>query len=284
MSQDIASIELPYGKRRSLRMGILGMGGRFAVGLLMSGLLVGAFPSPVFADGLTVSVGGGGNGSTASAVIQLLALTTAIALAPGLLAMCTAFTRIIVLSLLRQAIGLQQTPPNVVLVGMGMFLTAYVMGPTFEKAWGDGIRPLMDGAITEEQAFERTIEPFRGFMEAHARPKDIALFIDLSGPPVKPGEAGPSDIKEDQAKAAHPPWTVLMPAFMVSEVRRAFEIGFTLFLPFLIIDLVVAGILMSMGMMMLPPAVVALPFKIIFFTLADGWAQVAGALVRSYGG
>ena len=192
-------------------------------------------------------------------------------LAPAILVMVTSFTRIVVvLSLLRTALGTATAPPNSVLISLALFLTAFVMAPVFERAYDEGVRPLVAGDIDTQQAFERGSEPFRGFMMKNVRDKDLRLFVDLSREP-RPERA------EDM------PLRVLVPAFMISELRRAFEIGFLLFLPFLIIDLIVASVLMSMGMMMLPPVVVSLPFKLIFFVLADGWSLVAGSLVQSYG-
>jgi flagellar biosynthesis protein FliP len=176
----------------------------------------------------------------------------------------------VVLSLLRTALGTATAPPNSVLISLALFLTAFVMAPVFQRAYDDGVRPLVAGDIDTQQAFERGSEPFRGFMMKNVRDKDLRLFVDLSREP-RPERA------EDT------PLRVLVPAFMISELRRAFEIGFLLFLPFLIIDLIVASVLMSMGMMMLPPVVVSLPFKLIFFVLADGWSLVAGSLVQSYG-
>jgi flagellar biosynthetic protein FliP len=183
----------------------------------------------------------------------------------------TSFTRIVVvLSLLRTALGTATAPPNAVVVSLALFLTVFVMGPAFQQAYDVGLRPLSNGEISAEQAFERSSEPFRAFMLKNVRQKDLTLFLDLSQQP-RPDK--PEDIS----------MRILTPAFMISELKRAFEIGFLLFLPFLIIDLVVASVLMSMGMMMLPPVVVSLPFKLIFFVLVDGWNLVAGSLVQSYG-
>jgi flagellar biosynthetic protein FliP len=205
-------------------------------------------------------------------VVQLIALLTVLSLAPSILVMMTSFTRIVVvLSLLRTALGTATAPPNAVIVSLAMFLTAFVMGPAFQTAYDTGVRPLLANEITTEQAFERGAVPFRAFMLKNVRDKDLKLFNDLSREPVPPQ---PEQIS----------LRILIPAFMISELRRAFEIGFLLFLPFLIIDLVVASVLMSMGMMMLPPVVVSLPFKLIFFVLVDGWSLVAGSLVQSYGG
>src|SRR5258708_30117413 len=186
--------------------------------------------------------------------------------------MMTSFTRIVVvLSLLRTALGTATAPPNSVIIALAMFLTAFVMGPVLQKSYDDGIKPLVANQISVEEALQRASVPLRGFMEKNVREKDLKLFMDLSGepPPATPEEMS---------------LRILVPAFMISELKRAFEIGFLLFLPFLIIDLVVASVLMSMGMMMLPPVVVSLPFKLIFFVLVDGWSLVAGSLVQSYGG
>lgn len=202
--------------------------------------------------------------------VQLVALITILSLAPSILVMVTSFTRIVVvLSLLRSAIGLQTAPPNTVMVSLALFLTVYIMLPTFERAYSEAVEPLVDGTIEVSQALERGSQPFHEFMRANVREKDLRLFIDLSGTEV------PESAEEISMR-------ILIPAFMISELRRAFEIGFLLFLPFIIIDLVVASILMSMGMMMLPPIVVSLPFKLIFFVLIDGWHLLAGSLVQSF--
>ncbi len=221
------------------------------------------------AQTLTLDLGAGA-GVTERA-LQLVALVTVLALAPSILVMVTSFTRIVVvLSLLRSAIGTQTAPPNGVIVSLALFLTAFVMAPTFREAYRVGIEPLLGAQVQPTQAFERASTPFRSFMMRHVREKDLALFVDMSR---EPAPRQPADV------GLH----VLVPAFMISELRRAFEIGFLLFVPFLIIDLVVASILMSVGMMMLPPVTVALPFKLIFFVLVDGWSLVAGSLVQSYG-
>ncbi|HKS62860.1 MAG TPA: flagellar type III secretion system pore protein FliP [Xanthobacteraceae bacterium] len=228
-----------------------------------------ALAVPAAAQDISVTFGQGGG--LTERVLQLIALLTVLSLAPSILVMVTSFTRIVVvLSLLRTALGTATAPPNAVIISLAMFLTAFVMWPTFTTAYDAGIRPLVANEITPEQAFDRASDPFRAFMQKNVREKDLKLFIDLSGqpPPAKP---------EDMSLR------VLVPSFMISELKRAFEIGFLLFLPFLIIDLVVASVLMSMGMMMLPPVVVSLPFKLIFFVLVDGWHLVAGSLVQSYG-
>ncbi|MFV3126411.1 flagellar type III secretion system pore protein FliP [Niveispirillum sp. KHB5.9] len=246
--------------------------------LLLAMLLIG---SPALAQSITLDAGAGGS-SFSGRLVQVMALVTVLSVAPGLLVMVTSFTRIVVvLSLLRSALGLQQTPPNMVLVGLGLLLTAYIMGPTMDKAWVEGVQPLVDGQITEEQALERTVEPFRAFMKAHVRPKDLAAFQSLAGVAgTPPGQT----VAEVQAANAEPGLRTLIAAFVISELRRAFEIGFMLFLPFLVVDMIVAAVLMAMGMMMLPPVVISLPFKIIFFVLVDGWLLVAQSLIRSYGG
>ena len=237
--------------------------------LLAAGGVFFAVAQPATAQDISVAFGQG-TGLT-ERVIQLIALITILSLAPAILIMVTSFTRIVVvLSLLRTALGTATAPPNSVLISLALFLTAFVMAPVFERAYDEGVRPLVAGDIDTQQAFERGSEPFRGFMMKNVRDKDLRLFVDLSREP-RPERA------EDM------PLRVLVPAFMISELRRAFEIGFLLFLPFLIIDLIVASVLMSMGMMMLPPVVVSLPFKLIFFVLADGWSLVAGSLVQSYG-
>lgn len=225
--------------------------------------------SPLLAQTVSIDLGDQVGGSAMSRVIQLVALLTVISLAPSLLMMVTSFTRIIVvLSLLRSAIGIQQTPPNTVLIGLALFLTAFVMAPTFKVSYEQGFLPLAEEKITEKEAYEKITRPFHTFMMAHVREKDLGLFMDLSGTKVEK----PADI----------PFQVLIPAFMISELKRAFEIGFLVFIPFLIIDMMVAATLMSMGMMMLPPVLISLPFKLIFFVLVDGWYMLSGSLVRSF--
>jgi flagellar biosynthetic protein FliP len=225
--------------------------------------------APATAQDVSISLGQGNSVTERS--VQLIGLMTVLSIAPSIMVMVTSFTRIVVvLSLLRSAMGLQTAPPNSVMISLALFLTAFVMQPTFERSYDDGIKPLTDGSIELNQAVERAALPFHEFMRTHVREKDVALFLDLAK------EQQPKDI-EDLS------YRVLIPAFMISELKRAFEIGFLLYLPFLIIDLVVASVLMSMGMMMLPPATVSLPFKLIFFVLVDGWALIAGSLVKSFG-
>jgi flagellar biosynthesis protein FliP len=229
-----------------------------------------AMAAPAAAQSLNLDFGDGG-GSSTGRIVQIIVLMTVITLAPSLLVMVTSFVRIvIVLSLLRTAMGAQQTPPNAVLISLALFLTFFIMQPTLEKAYTDGVLPLIEERISEEEAFGKTVEPFRGFMLEHVREKDLALFLNM---------AKITNIET----VNQTPLRALVPAFMISEIRRAFEIGFLLFVPFLIIDMVVASILMSMGMMMLPPVMISLPFKLIFFVLVDGWYLVAGSLARSYG-
>jgi flagellar biosynthetic protein FliP len=235
--------------------------------------------------------------SFATNVIGIVALTSVLAIAPGILMVGTSFTRlVIVLSLLRTALGLQQTPPNTVIISLALFLTGTIMAPAFETAYQDGIQPMMSGSITEEQALDRAIKPFRAFMEVNTSDKDLALFIDLAG--RKPADGANANKQADAPALAglHPekpgavsgavraglPLHLLCSAFLTSELSKAFQIGFLLFLPFLVIDMAVSAILMGMGMMMLPPVVVSLPFKLIFFVLVDGWELVAGSLVRSF--
>ena len=226
-------------------------------------------PGLALAQSITLDVGDGGQ--MTGRIVQMLALLTVLSLAPSILVMVTSFTRIIVvLSLLRNAIGVMQTPPNAVLVGLALFLTAFVMAPTMERSYREGLAPLINEEIDEREAFLRTMRPIREFMLRHVREKDLALFVELSRKP-KPENAEAIELQ------------ILVPAFIISELRRAFEIGFLIFVPFIVIDMVVASILMSMGMMMLPPVMIALPFKLIFFVLVDGWNLLSGSLVQSFG-
>lgn len=224
---------------------------------------------PAAAQDISINLGQGAGVN--ERVIQLIALITVLSVAPSILIMVTSFVRIaVVLSLLRTAIGTMTAPPNAVIVGLSLFLTGFVMAPTLQQSYDLGIRPLIENQIDAPQAFERASGPFRDFMLKHVREKDLALFQELSREAIP---ATPQEVS----------FRVLVPAFMISELRRAFEIAFLLFVPFLVIDLVVASVLMSMGMMMLPPVTVSLPFKLIFFVLVDGWNLVAGSLVRSFG-
>jgi flagellar biosynthetic protein FliP len=237
--------------------------------LLLAALLA-LLAGPAAAQSVSIDLGGAGQPGTTSRLVQLTALIGLLALAPSLLVMATAFARIvIVLALLRSALGVPGIPPNPVLVGLALFLTFFVMQPVFEASWSQGILPMSEGRIGELDGLAAAAEPFRRFMAANVREADLALFLDMARMPAPPSA--------DQA-----PWRALMPAFLVSELRRAFEIGFLLFLPFLVIDLVIASLLMSLGMMMLPPSVVSLPFKLIFFVLIDGWTLLSASLVQGF--
>lgn len=238
--------------------------------LAVAAAIVVTWPGAAWAQSFNLDLGQGGQAGTTSRLIQLAVGIGVLSLAPSLLVMMTAFTRIvIVLSLLRTGIGAQGTPPNTVIIGLSLFLTFFVMQPTLEQAWSSGLLPMARGELTELEGLRVTAEPFRKFMVMNARPADMTTFLDLAKLPP------PAEI-EDM------PWRALVPAFMVGELRRAFEMGFLLFMPFLIIDMVVASVLMSMGMMMLPPSVVSLPFKLVFFVLVDGWRMIAGSLVQSF--
>jgi len=240
--------------------------------LLPAALALLLLPAGALAQSVTLDLGEAADGSAATRLVQLTALIALLSLAPSLLVMMTSFARIvIVLSLLRSALGTQGTPPNIVLIGLALFLTFFVMQPAFEASWTMGILPMTEGRVGELEGMRLAAEPFRAFMLANLRESDLALFLDLANlPPPPTPEATP--------------WRALVPAFLVGELRRAFEIGFLLFIPFLVIDLVVASVLMSMGMMMLPPTVVSLPFKLIFFVLVDGWRLVSGSLAQGFTG
>lgn len=210
-------------------------------------------------------------------LIQMFLIISVISIAPGLLIVMTSFTRfVVVFSMLRSALGLNQTPPNIVLNAMALFMTIFVMQPVFDDSWQKGLDPLLRNQITEQEAIERIAEPFRNFMIANTRDKDLQLFLDFSR---KSTDRDKSVQEIEDAKLS---FRVLIPSFMISEIRRAFTIGFLVFLPFIAIDLIIASVLMSAGMMMLPPVIVSLPFKIIFFVLIDGWYLLAGSLMESY--
>lgn len=237
---------------------------RLAAALVLLAFLAG----PVAAQSLSVDLGSGG-GDLATRSITLMALVTLLSLAPGLAVMVTCFPFIVtVLSILRQALGMPQSPPNMVIVSLALFLTWFVMDPVFTEIWQTSLQPLSQGQIQVEQAIPMALTPLRGFMSARTDPETFAALQAL-----RPDTAG---------LGAEAPLSLLVPSFMLSEITRAFEIGFLIYLPFLIIDLVTAAVLMAMGMMMVPPAVVSLPFKLAFFVVADGWTLVSGALVRSY--
>ncbi len=227
-------------------------------------------PGIACAQSVSIDLGAAGEPGATSRIVQLTAMITVLSLAPSLLVMVTAFTRIIiVLSLLRSALSTQGTPPNMVLIGLALFLTFLVMQPVLDQAWTTGLLPMSQGSIGEMEGLRLAAEPFRHFMAGTLKDSDLRFFLDLAHLPMP---EGPEDA----------PWQALVPAFLVGELRRAFEMGFLLFLPFLVIDMVVASVLMSLGMMMLPPSVVALPFKLIFFVLVDGWRLVCGSLVQSF--
>lgn len=232
-----------------------------ALGIVAPGMALAQDVSITLSDGDTLT----------TRTVQLFALITLLSLVPGLAVMITCFPFIVtVLSILRQAIGLQQAPPNMLIVTLALFLTYFVMDPVLRTAWDAGVSPFMEGQIELERAFSATLDPFRVFMFARMDPETFetlaALRSDLDAVPTN----------------ADAPLSVLVPSFLLSEISRAFQIGFLIFLPFLIIDLVVSAVLMSMGMMMVPPVIVSLPFKLAFFVIADGWALIAGALVRGY--
>ncbi len=203
--------------------------------------------------------------------IKLVMILTVLTLAPAILIMMTGFTRIIiVLSFLRQALGVQQMPPNQLLVGLALFLTFFVMGPALTEVNTNGIQPFMAGKISQDQAVEKSLAPLRRFMFSQTRDADLGLFIKLS------------KIEKPKTRADVPTLT-LVPAFVLSELKTAFQIGFIIFLPFLVIDIIASSVLMAMGMMMLPPIVISLPFKIMLFVLVDGWALIVGSMVKSFG-
>lgn len=237
-------------------------------GRLVSACLAGVMlASPAMAQAISIDLGDGTSLATRS--IQLLLLITILSIVPGLAVMLTCFPFIVtVLSILRQAIGLQQSPPNMLIISLALFLTWFVMDPVFTEAWITGVEPLSNGDIDVQTAIPMILQPFRVFMMARLDPDTFDALQALR-----------PELATDLANA---PLSTLVPSFILSEIQRAFEIGFLVFLPFLIIDLVVAAVLMSMGMMMVPPAVVALPFKLAFFVVADGWTLISGALVRSY--
>ena len=212
------------------------------------------------------------DGSAAAWIIRTFGLLTVLSIAPGILIMVTSFPRfIIAFSILRSGMGLSTTPSNMIILSLSLFMTFYVMAPTLDKAWQDGAQPLLDNKITEQEAILRIAEPFRTFMSANTRDKDLKLFVDIA-----------RERNQSVGTGEKIDYRVLVPAFMISEIRRGFEIGFLIILPFLVIDLIVATITMAMGMMMLPPTSISLPFKILFFVLIDGWNLLVGSLVRSF--
>lgn len=245
---------------------------KFAAKGVWPGLIAGVAlfcAGPVCAQGLSISLGG--DGSVSAQTVQLIALITVLSLAPGIAVMITCFPFMVtVLSILRQGIGLQQSPPNMLIVSLALFLTYFVMEPVFSQAWAQGISPLLEDRITVDEGMRLALGPFRDFMSGRVDAETFSTMARLRSEIPNP------------APSADSPLSILIPSFLLSEIAQAFQIGFLIFLPFLIIDLVVAAILMSMGMMMVPPAIVSLPFKLAFFVIADGWTLIADSLVRGY--
>jgi flagellar biosynthetic protein FliP len=240
-------------------------------GLALACALLLALPGAALAQNVDLSslIPAGGASATGR-VLQIAAILTALSVAPGLLIMVTSFTRfIIALSFLRSGLGLQSSPPNIVLTSLALFMTLFVMAPTFDRAWREGMQPLMNNTLPQDQALAAISQPFREFMLAQVREKDMSLFENLSRGRLEIKDRSTVDLR------------ILIPAFMISELRRGFEIGFMIVLPFLVIDLIVATLTMSMGMMMLPPTVLSLPAKLLFFVMVDGWNLLVGSLVRS---
>lgn len=230
-------------------------------------------PTEVAAQGLNLeTLIPPGDAPVSGRIIQLIILLTVLSVAPGLLIMTTCFTRLIVaLSFLRSGLGLQTTPANLILISLALFMTFYVMAPTFDRMWKEGVQPYTEKQITEEEAYKRVTAPLREFMLANVREKDLVLFAELA-----------KEKLQINTTSENIEMRVLIPAFMISELRRGFEIGFLIVLPFLVIDMIVATLTMSMGMMMLPPTIIALPFKVLFFVLIDGWHLLIGGLIRSF--
>lgn len=239
----------------------------FSAVLLLTMLI---FNDSAFAQSVSLNMSDTPTGSATGRIFSIIMIITVLSLAPSILVMMTSFTRIVVVfSITRSALATNATPPNMVMVSLALFLTLFVMSPTLEKSWEQGIKPIIEEKIELIDGLEKASVPLKEFMVNNTREKDLLLFTDLSG------EKPASSIAETPIKVA-------IPAFMISELRRAFEIGFLIFVPFLIIDMVIASVLMSMGMMMLPPSVLALPFKIIFFVLVDGWYMLTGSLINSF--
>lgn len=222
------------------------------------------------AQSISLNMEDAANGSATARIFSVIMMITVLSLAPSILVMMTSFTRIVVVfSITRSALATNSTPPNMVLVSLALFLTLFIMSPTLERSWEEGIKPMIDEKVEVMDGLEKASQPLKEFMVRNTREKDLLLFTDLA-------DEKPAKTVEET------PLKVVVPAFMISELRRAFEIGFLIFVPFLIIDMVIASVLMSMGMMMLPPTVLALPFKVIFFVLVDGWYLLAGSLVNSF--
>jgi flagellar biosynthesis protein FliP len=238
--------------------------------LLWAGLILAVSSSQGFAQSLDINALSQPGALASGRIVQLIAILSVLSLAPSLLVMMTSFTRIAVaLSFLRSGLGLQSAPANIILVSLALFMTFFTMGPSFDRAWRDGVQPLMSNSISETEAVGKIVDPFREFMAKHVREKDVKML----------GSLAHDGDRSDDGKVG---LRILIPAFMMSELRRGFEIGFLIALPFLVIDLIVATLTMSMGMMMLPPSVIALPIKVLFFVLIDGWSLLVGSLIRSY--
>ena len=256
----------------------------FALGPLLA-LLIGLPGGPARAQG-PLEVLAAQSGDLTPAIVQLISIVTVLAILPSIMIMVTSFTKfVVVFSVLRSALGLQQSPPNIVIIGLALFLTLFVMQPTLDRAWQGGLEPYLAGNTEVTTAFSATLDPFRDFMMANVRDKDLLLFEELAAKQIPaPSQEVAGDATLDPAAAAEvqPALTTLIPAFMTSELRKAFTIAFLLFVPFLVIEMIVSSVLMAMGMMMLPPVVISLPFKLIFFVLVDGWWLIAGSLARSY--
>ncbi len=248
---------------------------KFVCALLICGIIfmaTAAWGEPFSLPSINVNIAGGGEDQPEkmAVVLQLLALLTVLSLAPAILVMLTAFTRIvIVLSLIRQALGTQQMPSNQIIIGLSLFLTFFIMTPVWDKVNSQALQPYMNEDISVEKAIDLGIQPIKKFMLKQAREKDIALFIKIS--------KGTRPLKPEEIKLS-----ILMPAFVISELKTAFQIGFMIYLPFLIMDMVVASVLLSMGMMMLPPIMISLPFKLLLFVLVDGWNLIVESLVQSF--
>jgi flagellar biosynthetic protein FliP len=248
--------------KRSFMLGLTGL-------LIMAGAVAYAEPLPI--PSLNIGVGTATKPNDVAVTVQIFLLLTIMSLAPGLLIMTTSFTRIsVVLSFLRTAIGTQSAPSNQVILSLSMFLTFFIMTPVWQQINKEAYQPWKAQQISQEQAMERAVKPVRKFMLSQTREKDLALFVNLSKLPR------PKNAEEI-------PTLTIIPAFMISELRTAFQIGFLIYIPFIVVDMVVASVLMSMGMMMLPPVMISLPFKILLFTLVDGWGLVIGSLVNSFG-
>ncbi len=244
---------------------------------VIAGIILLAASSEALAQSVTVpsvnfSMKSTNNPKEIVSALQIIIMLTVLTLAPAILILMTSFTRIIIVfSFLRQALGTQQMPPNQLLVGMSLFLTFFIMQPVFDKINTEALQPYMNNQLKQDEALDKALVPLRKFMFSQTRPADLELFVKLSK-------------VENPKTRADVPTTVLIPAFVISELKTAFQIGFIIYLPFLVIDMIVASVLMALGMMMLPPVVISLPFKIMIFVLVDGWSLIVGSMVRSFGG